>query len=89
VEASLRVSVSHCEAEIDHINLIVVVADTHENVGGFDVTVDEVARVDILDVHEIWVVGISGAPTLRLKQSWTLTNWSANSRTVDNVNLQW
>jgi hypothetical protein len=49
VEASLWVSVSHCEAEIDNINLIVVVADTHQNVGGFDVTVDEVERVDILD----------------------------------------
>jgi hypothetical protein len=49
VEASLWVSVSCCKAEIDNINLIVMVADTHENVGGFDVTVDEVARVDILD----------------------------------------
>ena len=49
MEASLWVSVSRCEAEIDHINLIVVVADTHENIGGFDVTMDEVVRVDILN----------------------------------------
>jgi hypothetical protein len=49
VEASLQASVSCCKAKINHINLIIVVADTHENVGGFDVTVDEVARVDILN----------------------------------------
>ena len=43
------VAVLLCQAEIDEEQLVAVSADTHEEVVWFDVSVDEVLVVDVLD----------------------------------------
>lgn len=51
VEVSLWVSELFRETEIDDINLISTLADAHEEVVWLDVTMNEVARVDVLDAR--------------------------------------
>jgi hypothetical protein len=49
VKVGLRVSELLCETKIDDIDLVAALADAHQEVVRLDVTVNEVARVDILD----------------------------------------
>ena len=46
---SLRVPVSLCKTKVNEVNLIVVVADTQQQISGLNVTVNLVMRVDIFD----------------------------------------
>lgn len=46
------VSVFLRETEIDNVDLVPSLTDTHEEVVGFDVTVNKVSRVDILDTGD-------------------------------------
>jgi hypothetical protein len=50
VEMSVGVPVPLCETTIDDIDLMIVLVCTHQEVGGFDVAVDEMTRVDILNM---------------------------------------
>ena len=49
MKTSLWVSISPRETKIDHIDLIFMIANTHQEVGRLDVTVNQVMRVDIFD----------------------------------------
>lgn len=49
VEMSVGVPVPLCETKIDDIDLMIVIVCTHQEVGRFDVAVDEMTRVDILN----------------------------------------
>ena len=51
VKVSLWVSELFRETKINHVNLISTLADAHEEVVWLDVTVNEVARVDVLDTR--------------------------------------
>lgn len=49
VEVRLGVAVLLGQTEIDHVDLVAALTDTHEEVVGLDVTVDERLGVDVLD----------------------------------------
>lgn len=49
----LRVPEFLRETEIDDVDLITTLANTHEKVVGLDVSVNEVAGVDILDSGDL------------------------------------
>ena len=49
VEVSLWVTVLLGETEIDHVDLVAALANTHEEVVGLDITVNEALRVDVFD----------------------------------------
>jgi hypothetical protein len=49
MQMSLRVAELLGKAKIDDIDLITALADAHEEVIRLDVSVDEVARVDVFD----------------------------------------
>jgi hypothetical protein len=53
METSPWVPISPRETKIDHINLIVVVADTHQKVGRLDVTMNQVMSVDIFNAGDL------------------------------------
>lgn len=53
VEVRLGVTVLLGESKVDDIDLVAPLADTHEEVVGLDVAVDEVARVDVLDSRDL------------------------------------
>ena len=53
VEMSLWVTEFLRETKIDNIDLIASLANTHEEVVGLDVTMDEIARVDIFDTRDL------------------------------------
>jgi hypothetical protein len=52
VEVGLRVTVLLGQAEIDDIDLVTALADTHEEVVRLDITVDEGLGVDVLDAGD-------------------------------------
>ena len=52
VEVCLRVPVLLRETEVNHVDLVASLADTHEEVVGLDVTVDEALGVDVLDAAD-------------------------------------
>ena len=52
VEVGLGVPVLLGETEVDHVDLVAPLADTHEEVVGLDVTVDEALGVDVLDAAD-------------------------------------
>jgi len=49
VQVGLRVAVFLGETKIDHVHLVTAFADTHQEVVGLDVSVDEVPRMNVLD----------------------------------------
>ena len=51
VKMGLRVSVLLGKAEIDHIDLVATFPDPHQEIVRLDVTVNEVARVDVFDTR--------------------------------------
>ena len=53
MEASLRVPIPPCKTEIDQVDLIVVLADTHQKVGWFDVAMNQVTRVDKFNARDL------------------------------------
>ena len=53
VQVSLRVTVLLGETEVDDIDLIATLADAHQEIVGLDITVDEVAGVDIFDAGDL------------------------------------
>ena len=52
VEVGLGVPVLLGETKVDHVDLVAPLADTHEEVVGLDVTVDEALGVDVLDAAD-------------------------------------
>lgn len=52
VEVRLGVTVLLGETKVDNIDLVTTLADTHEEVIGLDVTVDEGLGVDVLDARD-------------------------------------
>ena len=59
--------------------------NTGDNIAGFKVAVNEIARVYKLQVAELDAEEVSQIITYELN---ILTNWSARSRTVCRVNLK-
>jgi hypothetical protein len=59
--------------------------NTGDNIAGFKVAVNEIARVYKLQVAELDAEEVSQITTYKLN---ILTNWSARSRTVCRVNLK-
>ena len=53
VKMGLRVSVLLGETKVDDIDLVAALPNTHQEVIRLDVTVDEVARVDVLDSGDL------------------------------------
>jgi hypothetical protein len=49
VEVGLGISVLLGETEINHVDLVASLANAHQKVVGFDISVDEVSRVDVFD----------------------------------------
>jgi hypothetical protein len=49
MEASLWVPVSLCKAKINDIDLIIMVANTHQEIAGLHIIVNYMMRVDILN----------------------------------------
>ena len=73
------------ESEIDDVNQVCMLASAHDNIAGFEVTVNEVARMDILQATELIhsnLVQVTALKTL-------LTNWQARRRTVFRENQKW
>lgn len=61
VEVGLRVPVLLGKAEINHIDLVATLPDSHQEVIRLDITVDEIAGVDVLDTRYLWrMVNIRG-----------------------------
>jgi hypothetical protein len=52
VEVGLRVPVLLGETEVDNVDLVTPLTDTHEEVVGLDVTVNEALGVDVLDAAD-------------------------------------
>lgn len=52
VEVSLGVTVLLGETKVDDIDLVAALTDTHEEVVGFDITVDEGLGMDVLDARD-------------------------------------
>ena len=53
VKVSLGVAVLLGETEVDDVDLVAALANTHQEVVGFDITVDEVAGVDVLNTGNL------------------------------------
>lgn len=53
VEMSLRVPVLFGETEIDDVDLVATLADTHEEVIGLDVTMYKIAGMNVLDAGDL------------------------------------
>lgn len=52
VEVGLGVAVLLGQTEIDHVDLVAALANTHQEVVGLDITVDEGLGVDVLDTRD-------------------------------------
>ncbi len=52
VKMSLGISIFLSQTEIDDIDLIATLADTHEEIIGLDVTMDERLGMDVLDARD-------------------------------------
>jgi len=55
VEVCFWVAIFFCKPEINHVNLIATLANTHEKVIRFDIPVDERLGVDIFDTRDLEV----------------------------------
>ena len=53
VQVGLRVPKLLREAEIDDVDLVSTLSNTHQEVIGLDITVNEVARMDVLDAGDL------------------------------------
>lgn len=53
MEVGLGVTVFLSKTEIDDVDLVPALADTHQEVVGLDVTVNEVSRMDVLDPRDL------------------------------------
>lgn len=53
VQVGLGVTVLFGETKVNHVDLVAALADTHEEVVGLDVTVNEVAGVNVLDARDL------------------------------------
>lgn len=53
MEVGLRIAEFLCQTEINDIDLVTPLSDTHQEVIGFDISVDEVAGVDIFNAGNL------------------------------------
>ena len=53
VEMGLWVTVLLGETKVDDVDLIATLSNTHEEIVGFDVTMNEVAGVDVFDARDL------------------------------------
>ena len=49
----LGIPVLFGETEIDHVDLVSTLADSHQKVVGLDIPVDKVSRVDVLNSRDL------------------------------------
>ena len=54
VEVGLRVPVLLGKTKVDDIDLVTALANSHQEIVRFNVAVDEVAGVDVLDTRDLW-----------------------------------
>jgi hypothetical protein len=66
------------KSKVDDIDLIAALADTHEEVFGCNVTMDEIAGMDVLDTRDL----IYELATFSGWTRWPRTSWSVRRRTV-------
>lgn len=52
VQVRLGITVFLGETEVNHVDLVAALADTHEEIVGLDVAVDKVARVNVFDTRD-------------------------------------
>lgn len=52
VQVGLGVAVLLGETEINHVDLVTALADTHQEIVGLDVAVNKVARVDVFNTRD-------------------------------------
>jgi hypothetical protein len=52
VEVSLGITILFGETEIDDVDLVATLSNTHKEVVGFDIAVDERLGVDVLDPRD-------------------------------------
>jgi hypothetical protein len=53
VEVGFRITELLSKTEVDDIDLITTTANTHDEIIGLDIAVDEVARVDVFDARDL------------------------------------
>ena len=53
VQMGLGVTEFLCETKIDNVNLVTAFADAHQEIVGFDIAVNEITRVDVLDARDL------------------------------------
>lgn len=53
VQVRLGVAVLLGQTEVDNVDLVAALSDAHQEVVGFDVSVNKVARVSILDSRDL------------------------------------
>jgi len=50
---SFKISVLLCETKINDVDLVDMLTSTNNKVGRFDITMDEMVRVNILDTSDL------------------------------------
>ena len=60
VKVGLGIPELLCETKIDDVDLVPTLADTHQEVIGLDVPVDEVAGVNVLDTGDLLLGDVDG-----------------------------
>lgn len=53
VQVCLGVAILLSESEINHVDLVASLSDTHEEIVGLDVPVNEVSRMNVLDTGDL------------------------------------
>src|SRR5271154_2328524 len=84
VEMGFWVTVFFGESKVDYVDLVAAFTDTHEEVVGFDVAVDERFCVDVFDSGDLNLMNVS----IFLTFGGINTSWSARSKTVLRENLR-
>lgn len=56
MQVSLGITVLLCETKVDDVDLVSSFSNSHQKVVGFDVAVNEVARVNVLDAGDLFFV---------------------------------
>lgn len=53
VKVGLRVAIFLCQTEVNNIDLVATLPDSHQKVVGLDVTVDKRLGVDVFDTRDL------------------------------------
>ena len=83
VEVCLGVPVLLSKAEIDDVDLVAALANSHEEVVRLDVTVDEVAGMDVFDAGNLRISGVSIKCRKRYRWKHSPADLQATKRSSD------